>query len=167
MQEPLVTQEVIAESFRLVNDKGETRARLSTNADGDPAFVLYDKKGKPRLSVTVDGEESAGISLQGADESVRAAMFVGRWGSTLYLFSEESQVTIQTTKAYKPRPSVELRGESGTIELGGTKFGQGLSVDNSDGEKNIKMTFSDIDAKPEIVLYDYNGGRDRVKVWKL
>ena len=167
MQEPLVTQEVIAESFRLVNDKGETRARLSTNADGDPAFVLYDKKGKPRLSVTVDGEESAGISLQGADESVRAAMFVGRGGSTLYLFSEESQVTIQTTNAYKPRPLVELRGESGTIELGDTKFGQGLSVDNSDGEKNIRMTVSNIDAKPEIVLYDYNGGRDRVKVWKL
>jgi len=53
---PQAAKVVVAQEFRLVDDEGKTRARLSL-VEGEPNLDLFDAAGKPRLELTlVKGE---------------------------------------------------------------------------------------------------------------
>ena len=171
MQEPLVTDEVVAKSFRLVNDKGETMARLGADRNGLVEFVLYDVYGKERLSASIWG-----LSFRGPDENIHARLALfdrPMEGVVLEMSDRESKISIQT-RDFHYEPSVELIGERGKIRLGrgyDGDHGHGLFIANSDGELGINVVNDLLRTKPQerphILLYDHSGGRYKGKSWVL
>ena len=170
-----MTDEIVTQSIRIVNNSGETVATLGADQHGCAFFVLYDEKGNPGLSLTVNGQLGPSIILSGKDGLPGVALSSSpRHGSHLNLYNgEESSVFIRTVNGFKPRPSVEMIGEAGTVELGwNNHLSHGLVVYSKDGRRIISVGESadPFNGKPDLsmALSDRDRGRDgRTKVWKL
>lgn len=97
---PVTThKEIRAESFVLVNSKGKCRAELSTINDEDAVFVLFDGKGRLRLTLR-GGAREATLSIFGEDARQVTEKVVIGWNCgdqtpfvQVYDRNEEGEIT--------------------------------------------------------------------------
>jgi hypothetical protein len=77
----------------IYDESGGLRAALTIRPDGTPGLGLFDKDQKPRLSLDLCADGSAGVNLYGEEALLRAALAVRPDGSPgLGLFNKLGQV---------------------------------------------------------------------------
>lgn len=133
---------VQAEEFRLVDKRGKCRGRLGMNDDGEPCFLLFDERGKLRISLYLyDGQ--VGIEVLDRNEKVRASLGVSDNG----------------------QPSLELLDGSerthACLEMG-TEDGPGLDLYDKAGNLRASLSLMGKEPIPNLAVIDRNGKRRKV-----
>src|ERR1043166_4668612 len=87
-----------AESFQLVDERGEIIAVLASSADQRPNLLLFDKNGKPAVSLGVNTSDEPACTL-----------VAGNNNATISLSLNEGQpLLLLTSKDGTPRASLTL-----------------------------------------------------------
>ncbi|MCK4306818.1 hypothetical protein KAW50_01170 [candidate division WOR-3 bacterium] len=84
-----VPKEIVAESFRVVDTQGRTRAALFVSQEG-PMLVLSDENGKGRAALGVSPEGSM-LGFSDKNEKLRAVLGVSPEGSALQLYDKNGK----------------------------------------------------------------------------
>lgn len=107
---------VEAREFILRDDSGAMRAALTIRPDGTPGLGLYDRSGRVRLSVDLDGEGRGGLNLHDETGTLRAAVGLRSDGTPgVGLFGARGQVRASLDVGRDGSSGVNVYDEAGTL----------------------------------------------------
>lgn len=115
--------EIRAKRLVLVDDAGTSRGALAVSADGAIDLTLFDKRGKSRLVLGVDGSNVPFLALRNA-ESTSASVSIAAIGT--------GNPVLRMADAHgRPRLTASVAGDDVTLALAGTKnrYGVVLAVE--------------------------------------
>lgn len=136
------TKVVVAEEFRLVNKRGKRQGVLCLNGKDEPRLLLFDKRGKLRISIYLD-EGQVGLELLDKKEAVRAGFGLANNG----------------------QPSLQLLDGAGRVHASlemGPEDGAGLDLYDKRGFLRGSLSLMGKEPMPNLSVIDRNGKRHKV-----
>lgn len=149
---------LVAEQFRLVDARGNTRAVLSCAPDGSPSLLFEDAQGHARAQVGMKGSRSI-VNLDDGDGKARVQLLVEEDGAVgLALHDAQGQARVTLNLAPDGSPTLALRDKTGvpraSLEIFKGKPYFNLSDDQSQAAAAMLIGATN---EPTILLRDKDG----------
>ena len=131
---------ITAEGFILVDSAGKLRATFAVVA-GQPWFDLAGPDGKPRVSLTVMKDGSAGLSLDDDHGKTRASLLLTEGSPELSLFNADGKTPAKLRALKNGTPALTLQDDAGKTRLALAVFGDqhGLFLNGANGKEQASL----------------------------
>ena len=176
MRKNEVNDEVVARSFRLVNDDGRTLATLDAKSDGAPQLILYDSKGVAKLSAELDASGSGGFHVWDDEHQNSASLYLdeleqpclsllhGDGGRIDAFFPDGQNIPL----LFIGGPTQGHSPAQGSITLGGEEYiNWGLQIVDQGGLKGASVVLVGPEQHPVMFLGSQEGRKEKKRVWRL
>lgn len=153
---------IATEEFCLVDKKGNVRAALGLNGDGQARLLLFDNNEKLRLSFYVE-DDQPGIELLDTNEKTRAALGLGPHGQPSLLFLDKDEKVHASLEMGKDgRPGLDLYDAHGELRASFSLFRDddlpNLALVDKDGQHHrLNKSAERSDPYPLLALFDKGG----------
>jgi hypothetical protein len=112
--EKTTSKVVEAESFRLVNNRGELRALLTAH-DDSPHLAFMDQEEKVRLMLNTNSEGNPTVAMTDDKGNIRVRLAVGHDGSPVLDFGDNNaELRFRLSLEDGERPQISIGDEQGT-----------------------------------------------------
>ena len=138
-------REIVTENLKIVDKKGNTRIKLSGDAEGAgiPAITLYDSEEEPRLVMVIYEDGAPGISFFDSEGELRLGIIVSEDGTLkIGLFDSGQKQRLGMSVSEDGTSQISLLGSKGKDKLGMLVAENEMSVislHDSKGELRLSM----------------------------
>jgi hypothetical protein len=156
-----VAESVRAKRFELVNDKGEVRAVLGTQAEnGAPGFLVSDSAGRPRIALHVSADDAPAFDLLDATGAPRVHVALAADGAPLLTLFGPTEKPVQALLTVTTEGAAHLRlaqadGHTrlfGSLQPDGTPY---LSLMDAEGRPKLSCALPG--GNPALLMLDTEG----------
>jgi hypothetical protein len=89
--QPAVPESSVAREFKLLDKDGKTRARLFMTGAGQPAFSLFDEKGKERIYMHINKDGARFVCLDPQGNRIMSTLGTEEKGGNVSVFDASNQ----------------------------------------------------------------------------
>ncbi len=90
--QPAVPESLVAREFKLLDPDGKMRARLFMTNAGQPAFSLFDEKGKERIYMHINKNGARLVCLDAQGDRLMSTLGTDETGGNIRLFNAANQI---------------------------------------------------------------------------
>jgi hypothetical protein len=90
--QPAAPESSVAKEFKLLDQNGKTRARLFMTGAGQPAFSLFDEKGKERIYMHINKNGARFVCLEPQGDRLMSSLGTDETGGNISVFNASNQI---------------------------------------------------------------------------
>jgi len=134
-----------AESFQLVDERGEIIAVLASSSDKRPNLLLFDKNGKPVVSLGVNASDEPACTLVAGNNNATISLSLNEGQPSLLLTSKDGTPRASLTLITNDEPVIALYNQDGKAfrALLGTLTTEVLSSHKTETRTHSSLVFFD------------------------